>query len=110
MNRGAVYGHKSCRGVEIFIFNLTKLAAVNRVCNVGAKACNVEEIRTASHFFVGCEADLDLTVLYLGMGEQVLCKCHNLSNTRLVIGTEKSASIGIYQLSAEVTGTWQVTW
>ena len=79
--------------VEILKFNFICRSAVDRVGILRSESGNVKEIRTFPDLLVRCECNAERTV------RQLLCLNgfeggHNLRNSRLVVGSEQSCSIG----------------
>ena len=88
-----------CRcSVEVFIFQLAYLAAIHRIGPFCTKFIHVEFIRSAADLFVGRESYTYLSVLDLGMINQVFHSGHDLGNTCLVVCAEQGCPVGYDQV------------
>ena len=86
-------GHGGSSGVEVLVFELPELTAVDRVGKFGTELLHVEEIGTATHLFIRGEADGERSMGSVGVLVQVLHKRHNLRHARLVVGTEQRGAV-----------------
>ena len=83
-----------CSGcIEIFIFELADLTAVEGVRVLGSEFCHVELYYSASDLFVRGESDLDLSMLELRVLHDVLNRVHDLRDAGLVVSSKKSGSV-----------------
>ncbi len=79
------FDFRAC-SIEVLVLQFAFHAAVDRIGEVGAERCDVEEIDAAADLLVGGEADADFAVFHLGVGEQILRRGHDFGHARLVIG------------------------
>ena len=84
----------SRRCVEILKLKLAYRSAVHRVSPVGAETLHVKLVRAQTDFLIGIERDADVTVLDFRMSLQIFHSSDNLSDTRLVVGSEQRLAVG----------------
>ena len=83
----------SRRCVEILKLKLAYRSAVHRVSPVGAETLHVKLVRAQTDFLIGIERDADVTVLDFRMSLQIFHSSDNLSDTRLVVGSEQRLAV-----------------
>ena len=77
------------RGVEVFVFEFSEFAAVNCICPIDPEVFEIEFVRPASHFFIGCKAHANSPVRDLGVRNKIFAGGHYFRNARFVVRAEK---------------------
>ena len=89
-------------GVEVLILQLPDLAAVHGVGLLGGELGEVKVVRTPADLLIRGEADGDLAVRHLGMGQEVGAGADDLSDARLVVRPQQGGAVGDDELLADV--------
>ena len=94
---------KECTaGIEVLELELALGAAVYGIRPLATEKGHVEVVSTTPDLLIGVECNTYLTMLNLRVSLQIGNSCHNLGNTGLVIGSQKSVSIGNHKLMAGI--------
>ena len=80
--------------VEVLVFQFSQVATVHSVCPFTSKSLYVEVMGTHTDFLVGIKSHAYVAMLNLLVVAQIAHCLNNLGNTRLVVGTEQSVSVG----------------
>ena len=80
--------------IEVLVFQFSQVATVHGVCPFTSKSLHVEVMGTHTDFLVGIESHAYVAMLNLLVVAQIAHGLDNLGNTRLVVGTEQSVSVG----------------
>ena len=104
MDAGSVDGDLAGSGVKILILQLSQAAAVHCVGDIRAEGLQIETFGAAAHLLVGGEADADLSVSHLRMGDQPGRRGHDLRHSGLVVGPQQGGAVCCDQILPLVAG------
>ena len=90
------------RGVEVLILQLPDLAAVHGVGLLRGELGEVEVVRAPANLLVRREADGDLAVLLLRMGQEAGAGADDLGDACLVVRPQEGGAVGDDELLADV--------
>ena len=84
--------------IEILELQLAHFTAIHGIGPFAAELLDIELMRSQTYFLVGIETDTDFTVFDFRMLFQIGYRRNNLRDTRFVIGTQQSLSVGDNQI------------
>ena len=102
VNVTALHCERCTAGIEILELKLALATAVNGISPIATEQRHIEVMCTTTDFLIGIECNAHLAMLDFGMRLQIGDCRNNLSNAGLVIGTQKSVTIGYYKVMAFV--------
>ena len=79
-------------GVKVFVFNLTGLAAIQRIGDFSAESFHIEKVGATADFLIGSESDADGPMRRIFLLDEFR-QAHDLRDTGLIIGSQKSGSV-----------------
>src|SRR5690606_2521871 len=85
MNNLAFYFYYSSSSIEVFIFQLTNLAAVHGVSPICTKFFHIEFMGTTTNFFVWSKTNTNRSMLYLRMIYQILHGRNNFCDSSFIV-------------------------
>ena len=81
-------------GVEVLKLNFAKFATVHRVSPFATKLLDIKFVGTETNFFVRVKTYANLTMFDFGMLYEIHHCLNNFGNTRFVVSTKQSVSVG----------------
>ena len=98
----ASHMHDSRGGVEVFILQLAELTAIHGVGPLGAEAIQRKTVGAATDLFIRREPQVNITMRYFWMGQQMGRRRDDFADPGLVIGTEQGGAIGGDEILSQI--------
>ena len=89
-------------GIEVFVFDLAQLAAINGIGLLCGEAFHTETVGAPADLLIGGEADGDGAVLDFRVGDEHFAQGDDLRNAGLVIGAQQGGAVGDDELLPDV--------
>ena len=80
-------------GMKTLITHIAKHSTIHCIGIICAKSFYIKKCNTVANFLVWSKSNTNFPMFYFWVCQQILCCCHNLSNSRLIITAKQSSSI-----------------
>ena len=90
-------------GVERLVFHFAKRPAVDSIGKIRAKVRDIELVRAAADFFIGCKADFHRTVRDRRVVKQLFRQRQDFSDAAFVVRAHQRRAVGDQQVAADVS-------
>ncbi len=94
MHIASLYLNLGRSSVEVLVLQFSQLAAIHRICPLGAEFGHVKFIGSAPYLLVGSKSNPNLAVFNFRMIQKILHGGHYCCDPRLIISSQQCGTIG----------------